>query len=150
MRFNPGIEAARLWTLRGNPALVEGRRLNKENAEFVHQGQKHGVLFWNLGDTHTEEDIIIPSAVKEAVHQAIEKSRICYTASEGEPRLVKSIAQRYDVPEGEVFVTNGVTEGIIFVARLFGQTVGNQKDALNLSKRRHWHNIITLRPVYPP
>jgi len=34
MQFNPMIEASKFWTLRGNPALVSGRKLKRENAVF--------------------------------------------------------------------------------------------------------------------
>lgn len=150
MQFNPMIEASKFWTLRGNPALVSGRKLKRENAEFVHKGQKHGVLFWNIGDTHIEKDIIVPAMVKESVHRAIESQRICYTFSEGDPALTKSIARRFGVSDTEVFVVNGVTEAIFYIARMLGQIMGTPKGAMKLSRQTPWPNVLLLRPVYPP
>ncbi|MBI4713012.1 MAG: pyridoxal phosphate-dependent aminotransferase [Planctomycetes bacterium] len=150
MEFNPMIEASKFWTLRGNPAILTGRRLKRENAEFVHNGVKHGVVFLNIGDTHLEKDIIVPAMVKEAIHRAIESQRICYTFSEGDPALIKSIAHHYDIPEAEIFIVNGVTESIFFLARLMAQVAGSPRDAAGFSRRANWPNIILVSPVYPP
>ncbi|MEK7449481.1 MAG: pyridoxal phosphate-dependent aminotransferase [Planctomycetota bacterium] len=149
--FNPSIEHSRFWTLRGNPAILTGRRLKRENAKFKHNGVQHGVIFLNIGDTHLEKDIIVPSLVKEAVHRAIESQRICYTFSEGEPDLIKSVAHHYGVSESEVFILNGVTEAIFFLARLFARIPTGDGD-LSCSTQRNqpWHNIMLIRPVYPP
>ena len=148
--FNPMIEGSRFWTLRGNPALVTGRKLKRENIQWIHNGIKHGVISLNIGDTHLEKDIIVPSMVKEAIHTAIESQPMCYTLSEGHPVLTKSIARTYAVPDSEVFVTNGVTEAIYFLARLFAQVTGNAKEARKVSRRTEWPNVILIRPVYPP
>ncbi|MEW6027146.1 MAG: pyridoxal phosphate-dependent aminotransferase [Planctomycetota bacterium] len=150
MQFNPMIETSKFWTLRGNPALVSGRKLKKDNVEFVHQGTKHGVLFWNIGDTHTEKDIIIPAMVQEAIHRAVESERICYTFSEGDPALLKGIAKRYGVSDTEIFVTNGVTEGILFLGRMFAQIAGSCENAKLLAIQDNWPNLILVNPVYPP
>lgn len=151
MEFNPMIEASKFWTLRGNPAILSGKKLKKENAEWTHDGIKHGVISLNIGDTHLEKEVLVPQLVKEAVHQCMEQQRICYTFSEGDPRLVKSVAKRYGVPETSVFIVNGVTEGILFVGRMLGQTVGSPADCLKASKAQdNWPNVILVGPVYPP
>jgi aspartate/methionine/tyrosine aminotransferase len=151
MEFNPMIEASKFWTLRGNPALISGKRLKKENVQWTHQGIRHGVIFCNIGDTHLEKDIIIPQVVKKAVHQCIEQQRICYTFSEGDPVLIKSIANKFGISDTEIFVTNGVTECILFLGRLFGMIVGKPEDALIYTKQKSdWSNIILVGPVYPP
>lgn len=148
--FNPMIEGSKFWTLRGNPALVTGRKLKRENAQWTHHGIKHGVISLNIGDTHLEKDIIVPSMVKEAIHKAIESQPMCYTLSEGHPELTKSIARSFNIPDSEVFVTNGVTEAIYFLARLFGQVTGNAKEAHKTAHRSVWPNAILIKPVYPP
>lgn len=151
MEFNPMIEASKFWTLRGNPALISGKRLKKENIQWTHQGITHGVIFCNIGDTHLEKDIVIPQVVKEAVHQCIEQQRICYTFSEGDPVLIKSIANKFGISDTEIFVTNGVTEGILFIGRLFGQIVGKPEDGLSYANRKgNWPGIVLIGPVYPP
>jgi aspartate/methionine/tyrosine aminotransferase len=150
MEFNNMIEASKFWTLRGNPAILSGRKLKRENAEFVHNGLKHGVIFLNIGDTHLEKDIIVPSIVKEAIHRCVESQRICYTFSEGDPSLIKSIANKFCVPETEVFVINGVTESIFFISRMLAQTVGTPAECLRFARRTNWPNMILINPVYPP
>ena len=144
------IETSKFWTLRGNPAILSGRKLKRENAEFSHNGLKHGVVFLNIGDTHLEKDIIVPGVVKEAIHRCIESQRICYTFSEGDPSLIKSIANKFGVSETEVFVVNGVTESIFFIGRMLAQTVGTPAECLSFARRTHWPNMILIRPVYPP
>lgn len=151
MDFNPMIEASKFWTLRGNPALLSGKKLKTQNAQWTHQGITHGVVFCNIGDTHLEKDILVPQLVKEAVHQCMEQQRICYTFSEGDPTLTKSIAKKHGVSDTEVFVTNGVTEGILFIGRLFGQIIGKPEDGLAYANRKdNWPGVILISPVYPP
>ncbi|MEK7310281.1 MAG: pyridoxal phosphate-dependent aminotransferase [Planctomycetota bacterium] len=150
MEFNPMIEASKFWTLRGNPAILSGRKLKRENAEFIHDGIKHGVVFLNIGDTHLEKDIIVPALVQEAVHRAIESQRMCYSFSEGDPGLIKTVASYYDVPETEVFIVNGVTEAILFIGRMLSQTVNSPAGCQRMARRADWPNVILVRPVYPP
>ncbi|MFH0888473.1 MAG: pyridoxal phosphate-dependent aminotransferase [Planctomycetota bacterium] len=151
MEFNPMIEASKFWTLRGNPALISGKRLKQENIKWTHQGITHGVIFCNIGDTHLEKDIVIPQVVKKAVHRCIEQQRICYTFSEGDPSLIKSISAKFGVSDTEIFITNGVTEAILFLGRLFGQIIGKPEDGLTCARRKsNWPGIVLVSPVYPP
>ncbi|MFA5793519.1 MAG: pyridoxal phosphate-dependent aminotransferase [Candidatus Brocadiia bacterium] len=148
--FNPMIEASKFWTLRGNPAILTGRKLKRENTQWTHDGVKHGVVFLNIGDTHLEKNIIVPSMVKEAIHTAVENQPMCYTFSEGHPELVKSVAKYYGVPDTEVFIVNGVTESILFLARMMSQVSGGTKEAAKFARRTNWPNIMLINPVYPP
>ncbi len=149
--FNPSIDASRYWTLRGNPAIVTGKKLKQANAKFKHNDISHGVIFLNIGDTHLEKDIIVPSLIKEAVHKCIESERICYTFSAGDPRLIKSVARYYGVTDSDVFIVNGVSESIVFLSRLFARIPTSRANIRQCVRvGQPWHNVMLVNPVYPP
>lgn len=132
---NPWIKRAAEHTLRGTPANVFTVKALNEGIQWEHNGKKHSVLRFDVGNTSRSKEIIIAESIKDAVCVAVSSKPITYTESGGMFTLRKALAEIYGINPDEIFFVNGVTEAVMFASLLFANSNSN---------------IVLTKPVYPP
>ncbi|MFA6530133.1 MAG: pyridoxal phosphate-dependent aminotransferase, partial [Candidatus Micrarchaeia archaeon] len=132
---NPLIERASRYTLRGSRAVKLAEQYQADGRTWEHNGIEHGVLRYDIGNTHSNPIIVTPETVRKAIAIMAETERIPYTPSSGTHPLKQALSNAYGVPCDEIYVVNGVTEAVGVTALLFSNSGGE---------------IVLPTPIYPP
>jgi aspartate/methionine/tyrosine aminotransferase len=99
----------------------------------VLEKQGKDMIYLNIGDP-APYGFRPPQHILEGVKKALDQNFSGYCPAQGDPELVKAAAEFENIPEEDIFVTTGLSEGIDFLFQALLDP---------------GHNIILPSPLYP-